>query len=87
MVAIALLLACGGGCDDEVGAVSQDLAIPADLAIGHDLSRQINCASVGCGPPPICGEACGSECGCCACSAADPSCDPMRGCILGDGGQ
>lgn len=26
----------------------------------------INCANVGCGPPPSCGQACTAPCGCCA---------------------
>jgi hypothetical protein len=28
----------------------------------------INCAAVGCGPPPVCGSACSAPCGCCICA-------------------
>jgi hypothetical protein len=33
------------------------------------------CAGVGCGPVPICGEGCVSQCGCCTCSTGQRYCE------------
>jgi hypothetical protein len=73
-LAIAIL-----GCGDDTGALAmRDLAV-ADLATTADQS--VDCTTAGCAPPPICGQPCGSVCGCCFCSAGDPDCDISGGCI------
>lgn len=51
-------LVCNGGCYEP--------AMP-DGGSG-DASDEMDCSLVGCGPPPLCGEACSEFCGCCNCA-------------------
>lgn len=54
-------MVCKGGCYE-----------PAPLDGGApDVSDDVDCSVVGCGPPPICGMACGEVCGCCNCAAGE----------------
>jgi len=54
--------ACDAGPPIRDGG--RDAALVADA--GSDAS--IDCATIGCGAPPICGTACDSPCGCCPCA-------------------
>lgn len=81
--AAALLLAVAfGGCTGshdqgtdasvdgghDAGALD---AAASDAAIDASADGGINCAVVGCGPAPICGQACSAPCGCCPCNNGD----------------
>jgi hypothetical protein len=54
-------LVCNGGCYE-----------PAALDGGApDVSDDVDCSLVGCGPPPICSVGCGEVCGCCGCAPGE----------------
>lgn len=73
----------GGGGTPDTGAAMDapvppndapgtDAPTPTPDAPGSDASAAggdvgLDCSTIGCGPPPICGEACDAPCGCCAC--------------------
>lgn len=50
----------------ESADVTTDPAPPPDAPVEPD--AELDCSVIGCGPPTICGEACGEPCGCCACA-------------------
>jgi hypothetical protein len=54
-------LVCKGGCYEP--------AMPDGGA--SDASDEMDCSLVGCGPPPLCGQACSEFCGCCNCAPGE----------------
>jgi hypothetical protein len=87
-LAMLLFVLVAGGCGaDSAGLSAPDLAVPSDLATPPDLIQVLDpCATVGCAPPPRCGEPCTEVCGCCWCGPGEPGCDPIQHCIHADGG-
>lgn len=57
-------LVCNGGCYEPA---------PSSMPDGgsSDAQDEMDCSLVGCGPPPICGQACSEVCGCCHCAAGE----------------
>jgi hypothetical protein len=54
-----------GGAAPSAGGSS---ATGGRLGAGGAGGAGIDCSNVGCGVPPICGQACGAPCGCCPCA-------------------
>jgi len=53
----------------DTGTGNPDGAGGMTTAPGADAG--LNCANVGCGPPPLCGQGCQAACGCCPCSEGE----------------
>jgi hypothetical protein len=87
-VLLVVIPVLGGGCGaGRTASPAPDLAVPSDQAAPRDLIQALDpCATVGCGPPPRCGEPCTEVCGCCWCGPGEPGCDPIQHCIHADGG-
>jgi hypothetical protein len=62
---------CWNGCNwchcTAAGTISDCTALTCDAGPPTP-DAGIDCSMVGCGAPPICGEACDSPCGCCPCA-------------------